>query len=502
MAEKNYLIFDFGASGGRAILGTFDGNSLALTEIHRFDNRPVRACGTLYWDVLRLFSELKAGILIALQSCQEIAGLGIDTWGVDFGFIDRDGKLIANPIHYRDKLRSQTEPKLYEVIPKKELFKLTGGVMIQPVHSIFNLYSLKLRNATEFVNADKFLMMPDIFNFLLTGEARNEFTNATLTVMYNLIGRRWEDRILGPLGIPADIFPELVQPGTQLGNISADQCRDMGINAIPVIVPATWDAASAEAAIPLSNTQSNVAFGNIGTWCNIGVETEKPLVNADVLESGFGNLGGVDRTNQLTKSLTGLWIVQQCREKWIRDADKQLSWDEIGDAASSAPPLQAVVDVNAPEFLKPQVDMTVALREYCRRTRQSVPQGVPEFARCIYESIAMKFRQEMNVLQRLTGRRMELLHVVGGGTQNRLLCQWICDALGIPVAAGPVEATSVGNMIMQMIATGELSDLRQGRELVRNSFEILRYEPANTDAWNEAYGAYLNTCSYGERTGR
>jgi len=490
MAYKNYLIFDFGASNGRAAVARFDGQKFDLETTHRFDNRPVYAAGALYWDILRLYSELKMGLQYSVKKYKNIISMGLDTWGADFGFIDKNGKLISNPVHYRDEKRSNDANKLYKIISREELFKLTGA-MINPIFDLFHLYSLKLRNATEFVNRDKFLTIPDIFNYFLTGETYNEYTRLTNSIMYNQKEKKWEDRIFDKLGLTKDIFPEIIMPGEKIGSISGDVCIELEIETMLVIAPVTHDTPSAVAGIPVADKNKNWAFISMGTWCIIGQETKSPIINDETMKAGFSNEGGAEGLNLFVKNITGLWIIQQCRERWIKDEGSDISWDEIVKMSFSAEAFKSFIDVDDPVFSKPQVDMPKVLQEYCKNRGQNIPEGIGEISRCIYESLAMKFRHDLDALEKLTGDKIELLHLVGGGIQNKLLCQWTADVTGSPVVAGPTETTSVGNLLMQLKGTGEIKTLEEGRKISLASSKVTSYQPKDKNRWDEAYSRYL-----------
>ena len=490
MAYKNYLIFDFGASNGRAAVARFDGQKFDLETTHRFDNRPVYAAGTLYWDILRLYSELKMGLQYSVRKYKNIISMGLDTWGADFGFIDKNGKLISNPVHYRDEKRSNDANKLYKIISREELFKLTGA-MINPIFDLFHLYSLKLQHATEFVNRDKFLTIPDIFNYFLTGETYNEYTRLTNSIMYNQKEKKWEDRIFDKLGLTKDIFPEIIMPGEKIGSISGDVCTELEIETMPVIAPVTHDTPSAVAGIPVAGKNKNWAFISMGTWCIIGQETKSPIINYETMKAGFSNEGGAEGLNLFVKNITGLWIIQQCRERWIKDEGSDISWDEIVKMSFSAEAFKSFIDVDDPVFSKPQVDMPKVLQEYCKNRGQNIPEGIGEISRCIYESLAMKFRHDLDALEKLTGDRIELLHLVGGEIQNKLLCQWTADVTGSPVVAGPTETTSVGNLLMQLKGTGEIKTLEEGRKISLASSKVTSYQPKDKNRWDEAYSRYL-----------
>jgi rhamnulokinase len=490
---KNYLAIDLGASNGRAVVGKFDGKKIEMDVTHRFNNIPVYAAGTLYWDILRLYSEIKTGLQHSYKKYNNLISAGIDTWGVDFCFIDKNGKLLANPIHYRDAERNSVFDELLELIPKKELFELTGGP-IESIFSIFHMFYLKVKNATEFNNAFKFLMIPDIFNYFLTGKTYNEYTNAVSTLMINQIEKKWEHKLLERMGISKDIFCEIVEPGTILGNLKSDEFKELEINSLSMVAPATMDTASAMSGIPVIDKSQTKAFVSLGTWGIIAKETEKPLINDEIFYAGFANECEADGINILFKNLTALWIIQQCREKWIKDYNREIGWDEIVNLAKKAEPFRQFIDVDDSIFLTSLNDMPEKIRLYCRQKNQKIPGEVGEISRCIYEGIALKIRYNFELLEKLTGNKIIQIHIVGGGIQNKLLCQWISNVTGVALDAGPVETTSLGNLIMLLKADKEIKNLMEGRQISFNSVNLLRYDPEEKEIWDEAFHKYLRIC--------
>ena len=492
MASRKYLIFDFGASSGRAVVAIYNGKTFRLDEVHRFENRPVFATGTLYWDLLRLFSELKIGLQKAVRKYGRLDSIGLDTWGVDFGLIDRNGKLLANPVHYRDARRNGASAEVFRILPEFELFRLSG-VFTNTFASLYHLYTLQVDDAAEFRDARRLLMMPDLFHYLLTGEAGNEYTNASTSLMYSQLEKRWEPRILRAYGLPESLFSEPVLPGTLVGAVQKAVAEELEVPAIPVIASATHDTASAEAGIPASSARGAWAFLSLGTWAVDGMETPEPVVSEAVFRAGWGNEGSALGGTFLANNINGLWVIQQCREKWQQEAGREIGWGEVVQAALQAGPRRVLIDVDQPCFAAPQPDMPLVIGDWCRGKGQAAPAGMGETARCVYESLALKFRYRLEQLAGFTGRSIELLHLVGGGSQNVPLCQWTADCLGIPALAGPAETTAAGNLLMQLKGTGEIRSLEEGRELVCRSFRLRLHtpDPAARGDWDEAYGRLL-----------
>ncbi len=469
------LAFDFGASSGRAVLGRFDGNKLALEEVHRFPNRPVTVAGTMHWDVLRLFEELLTGIAAgAKQASQKLASLGVDTWGVDFGLLDRQGRLLQNPVAYRDARTDGILERIFLRVPRREIFQATGIQFLQ-FNSLFQLLAMAEQQSPVLEPADRLLMMPDLFNYFLTGEKKTEFTNATTTQAFDPRRRDWAYPLLEKLGLPSRLFGEVVPPGTRLGKLLPDLAGEIAIPRIPVIAPATHDTGSAVAAVPAEG-KSAWAYLSSGTWSILGAEIREPILNDQALACNFTNEGGVEDTFRFLKNITGLWLIQECQRTWALEDGKPLSFDRIARLARAARPADSLVDPDAPDFLRPK-NMPQAIQNYCRRTRQPVPRDRGAIVRCAFFSLAHKYRQVLRMLEELLGHQVEVLHVIGGGAKNSLLCQWTADACGIPVLAGPIEATALGNLCVQLMALGKLGSLAEARELVRKSFPVKRFEP-------------------------
>ncbi len=485
MAKKRFLIFDLGASNGRAIVAAYDGAKAEMEVTYRFDNTPTIAAGTLYWDILRLFSELKTGLQVSLNKYPDIVSVAVDTWGCDFGFIDKNGRLLGNPVSYRDAFRHQRAPLLYETLPRRELFHLCAG-STNEIMGLYQLFSYKCDDAPELREGHQLLMIPDLLNYLLTGQACNEYTNATMTLLCDQKKKTWEKRIPARLGIPDSFLRNLVMPGSMIGLLQRQVCEELGIKPISVVAPATHDTASAVTGIPITDGSKNWAFISMGTWSIAGMETREPIITDRVFDSGYGNNAIADGRNMLVNYITGLWIIQQCRQKWMQDTGRDISWSEIVKESEKAGPATAFIDVDDPSFTQMIPDMPGAIVEYCRKKGQRLENSIAGISRTVYESLVLKYRENLKTLEELTGRRLDQLNIVGGGIQNQTLCQWTADAVGIPVFAGPAETTSMGNLLMQLKCAGEISTLEQGRAISHKSSQVIRYEPKAGEPWENA----------------
>ncbi len=490
----NFLAFDLGAESGRAVVGRFDGERLSLEDVHRFPNGPVRIHNSLHWNVLSLFSEMKRGLAKTIaEHGQEIAGLGIDTWGVDFGLLDRQGTLVGIPYHYRDSRNDGMVEKAFSIAPREEIFEQTGLQFMQ-LNSLYQLLSMALQKSPALEIATTFLMMPDLFNYWLTGQKVCEYTDASTTQCYNPRAGAWAKPLLEKLGIPTHFFPEIVQPGTQLGPLLPAVAAETGAGAVPVIAPGSHDTASAVAAVPVSpQNEAGFAYISSGTWSLVGTETGFPVITPAALAYNFTNEGGVQNTIRLLKNVMGLWLIQECRRTWAQQGE-ELSYGELTQLAAEAAPFAALVEPDDALFFAPG-DMPARLRDFCLRTGQNPPAAKGAFIRCALESLAFKYRWVIEKAEELTGRPILVVHIVGGGSQNRLLNQFTANATGRPVVAGPIEATAIGNILMQMLAVGQIKSLAEGRELVRRSFPVETYQPQETGVWEEAYQRFLKFMS-------
>ena len=458
----NFLAFDLGAESGRGILGQFDGEQIRLSEAHRFSNGPVYLPDGMYWDVLRLWSEIRESMaLIAREHGGDLAGIGLDTWGVDFGLLDRDGGLVSNPYHYRDGRTDGMLEEAFSRVPREEIFEQTG-IQFMVLNSLYQLLSMVVSRSPALEVAETFLTMPDLFNYWLTGRKVCEFSNTTTTQCYVPRQADWARPMLEKLGIPTHIFPQIVQPGTVLEDLSPSVVEEVGLRpkrGVPVIAPACHDTGSAVAAIPADGP--GFAWISSGTWSIMGAEVPEPVINEKSLAFNFTNEGGVCGTFRLSKNIMGLWLIQECRRTWARQG-QEYSYDELTKMAAQAAPFQAIIEPDYSGFLRPG-DMPARIQDFCRMTNQAVPQDKGDIIRCALEGIAFKYRWVLERAEDLLGHRLEPLHIVGGGTQNQLLSQLTADAIVRRVVTGPIEATATGNIIMQAMALGHLASLEEGR---------------------------------------
>jgi rhamnulokinase len=477
-----FVAFDFGAESGRAMLAAFDGERITLSEALRFPNVPVRVINNLHWDVLRLFDDIRRGLAqIARDHRTSLAAIGIDTWGVDFALLGRDDELLGNPFHYRDARTAGMLEEAFRRVPREEIFQRTG-IQFMQINSLYQMLAMSLQRAPALESAATFLMIPDLFNFWLTGKKVCEFTDATTTQFYDPRQRAWARSLLDKLGLPFNILPEVVSSGTVLGPLQAAIADEVGLDRVPVVAPACHDTGSAVVAVPSVGPDS--VWISSGTWSVMGAEVSQPVINAESLVYNFTNEGGVCETFRLCKNVMGLWLVQECRRVWARAGD-ELSYDTLVEMARRAPAFRSLIDPDHDDFLLPG-DMPARFSAFCRRTNQPVPEDKGAIIRCALESLALKYRFQLERLEKLLGKRLPTIHIIGGGTQNRLLCQFTADATGRPVIAGPVEATALGNVVMQALALGHLSSLSEGRQVIAQSFELATYEPHEPAAWDEA----------------
>lgn len=492
LKELIFLAVDLGAESGRVVAGHFDGERIALEEVHRFPNGPVDVLGHLHWDVLRLWSDIKVGLAKAAQRYGDrIAGIGLDTWGVDFGLLDANDELLGNPYHYRDSRTDGMMERAFEKVSREAVFDATGIQFLQ-LNTLIQLVAMVEAHSPQLEMAHTLLMMPDLLNFWLTGRKANEFSDATTSQCYDPRAGTWAYGMLERLHIPTRIFRDgdkdrIVPPGTVLGPLLPSVREETGLGAVPVIAPATHDTGSAVAAVPMD--PENAIYLSSGTWSLMGVESKVPIINEAMLTYNLTNEGGVNGTFRLLKNIMGLWLVQECRREWQR-AGEDHDYGEMVEMAASAPAFGPLIYPGDDRFLAPG-DMTPRIRAFCRETGQAVPETKGAVLRCALESLTLEYRWVAEKLDALTGKRLGTIHIIGGGAKNELLDQFAADATGRTVVSGPVEATALGNVLVQAIALGHIDSIAAGREVIARSFELKTFAPRDTAAWDVAYRRYL-----------
>ena len=482
--NHSVLTFDFGASSGRAMLGKFDGEKISLTEVHRFDNNPVMMHGTFYWDLPALFREIKQGISKA-HAIGNFVSIGIDTWGVDFGLLDKNGDLLQNPVHYRDVRTAGMIKKACEKIEKDRLYQITG-IQLMELNTLFQLYALSQKNPELLERADCALLMPDLFGYLLTGKKTAEYSIASTTQMLDPATKNWNRELIKTLGLPTSLFPDVVPSGTNLGKVSKSICEETGIDQATVISTAGHDTACAVFAAP--TVEDDFIFISCGTWSLVGTELKAPIINRASMECNLTNEGGYDGTTTFLKNITGLWLIQETRRQFKREG-KEYSYNDLEKEAIASPEFQYFIDPDAPEFSTPG-DLPERIRLFCERTNQGRPQTVGEIMRCIYESLAMKYRYAFDQIKSCTQKSYHFIHMLGGGTKDTLLCRMTANSTGCRIIAGPIEATAIGNTAIQLISSGVIAGMKEARKIISNSFQPIQYEPHDYENWNKAYARF------------
>lgn len=486
-ATASFIAVDLGASSGRVMDCRWDGSRFSLHEVHRFPNGGIRFGASLHWDVLRIWSEIQNGLkqFRALGGSTP-AGIGVDSWGVDYCLLDRRDRMLGNPFHYRDARTRGLPETLHKVMRPHDLFRATGCQTME-INTVFQLASMVFHRNRQLQYAFTMLMIPDLFQFLLSGQKRAEYTEATTTQLYDLSARCWSQPVLAAFGLPSRILQSVVLPGTNLGPLLPAVQSECGFaSAFPCVAVASHDTASAVAAIPGLDDAS--VFLSSGTWSLMGVAASEPNLSDEFFRGGFTNEGAADGGVLLLKNMTGLWILQECVRMW-EAAGQHYAWAELEQAAQNAPAFRSFIDPSASELQAPP-DMCAAVQAYCAGSGQPVPQTAGEVARCVFESLSFAYRAVVESLERITGRNLAAIRVVGGGCLNHFLCQMTADACGREVIAGPVEAAALGNAMVQAVATGHLKDLAEGRVALGASVEFQRYEPARALAWADAFERY------------
>ena len=484
--QKPYLAFDFGAQSGRAVLAHLQSGILTTEEVHRFANEPVAYGGSLHWDVTRLWLEVRQAL--ARLGEVELAGIGVDAWGVDYALLGERGELLQNPYHYRDR---RTEGVMEEVlgrVTKKEIYKTTG-IQFMPINTLYQLFAARRQTPNLLEAAKCLLTIPDLFNYWLTGNAVCEFTNATTTQMVDPLKRAWAARLMQRLELPAHLLAPIVEPGSIIGTLLPDIAGHSCLAGTTVIAPACHDTGSAVAAI---SAREGTAFLSSGTWSLLGTELDSPVITPDALRMNFTNEGGVNGTTRLLKNVMGLWMLQGCRQSWTAQGHRY-DYRELIELAPHEKSFRHLVDPDDESFLRPP-DMLAAINRFCTRTHQPVPQKAGAYVRAVLESLAFKYRFILRNLEHVSGKRIEQIRIIGGGSKNRLLNQLTANATGRKVLAGPAEATALGNVAIQILATGGASSLPEVRAIVDRSFPTEIFEPIETDKWDQHAERFEQYC--------
>lgn len=482
MGKNYFLAFDLGASSGRAILGILSNGNLELKEVHRFKNQMSLIHGSYFWNIFNLFDELKTG----LKKCISEFGIqpesiGVDTWGVDYALVNAEGQLAGLPFAYRDHRTDNAMDDFFKRFPRKETYYLSG-IQFMQFNTLFQLFASVQEESSVLKTADKLLFTPDTFNYLFTGVKKNEYTIASTSQLVKPGKAQWEPKLFEAAEIPQKLMCEIIQPGEVIGDILPEVMEETGSSKIPCISVASHDTASAIASVPAEGGEW--AYLSSGTWSLLGIESKEPIVSAESLAMNFTNEGGVEGTTRFLKNIMGMWLIQECKRIW--DEEKTLDWQEIVDLSDQAEPFKCLINPDDPVFLNPG-NMPKAIKEYCSKKGQAIPETKGEIARCIYDSLVLKYRYTIEQIESVTGKTIEKLHIIGGGAHNTRMNQLTADALGIPVYAGPTEATATGNLMLQAKAKGIVNSLKDIREIVGNSFEVIKYEPSPKLDWDAAY---------------
>jgi rhamnulokinase len=482
---SRFLAFDIGASSGRGVLGKLEGDALQVREVCRFPNGMILVRGHLHWNIFNLFEQVKNGLkLYAGETGNRPMSVGIDTWGVDFGLLANDGSILGLPYGYRDSRTDGAMESFFRKIPRKRVYELTGIQFLQ-LNSLFQLEAMIRDKSPLLEIATDLLFIPDLLTYLLTGVKKTEFTFATTSQLYNPIKKDWEEELLSALGLPRTCMQTIAQPGAIIGVLTADISKQIGMAPIPIIAVATHDTGSAVAAVPASGR--DWAYISSGTWSLMGIEIEKPIITEQSLRLNFTNEGGVGETFRFLKNIAGLWLLEECRRAWSEKRNRD--YDDLLASAEVARPFAAFIDPDSSEFLNPP-DMPAAIRRFCEKTKQAIPDSAGATVRCILESLALKYRFVLAQLRQLSPQPINRLHVIGGGVRNRLLCQYTANATALPVIAGPVEATAVGNIMVQALSVGCVTSLAEMRQVISHSFDLEKYEPEHVTEWEIAYAKF------------
>lgn len=480
--KNHFFAVDLGATSGRTILGSLTDNGLELEEVNRFPNRLIETGGHFFWDIYALYQNIIDGLKIAAQRNVNITSIGIDTWGVDFVLVGKDGHFLRQPYAYRDPHTVGAPEKFFERVPAKQVYELTG-IQVMNFNSIFQFDTLRRNNDSALAAADKILFMPDALSYMLTGEMVTEYTIASTAQIVNAKKRTLEPELLSAVGLTEENFGRFVYPGEKVGVLSEGVQRMTGLGAVPVIAVAGHDTGSAVAAVPA--VDDNFAYLSSGTWSLMGIETPEPVITPETEALNVTNEGGVAGTIRLLKNICGMWLLERCRGEW-----GELSYPELIAEAQKAEPFRSIINPDEALFANP-ANMKEAIQQYCRKSGQPVPESCGEVVRCIFESLSLRYREVLGDLKKLSAHPIAVLHVIGGGSKNDLLNQFTANSIGLPVVAGPSEATAIGNIMMQAIASGAASNIGEIRRMINRSIPLHSFEPQNKAVWDEAFDKYL-----------
>ena len=483
--NKCFFAVDLGATSGRTIIGTLDGETIRLEELTRFDNHLIQTGGHFYWDIYALYNEMIKGLRTAAQRHINICSIGIDTWGVDFVCVGKDGHLLRNPLAYRDPhTMGIMEEYFAEAMEKKKVYDITG-IQLMNFNSLFQLYAMRKNHNTALEQADKVLFVPDALSYMLTGKMVCEYTIASTSQMLDPRTKQLDDALLGSVGLTKKHFAEMVLPATIIGELTTEVQEMTGLGAIPVVAVAGHDTGSAVAAVPAKD--EHFAYLSSGTWSLMGIETRDAIINEESYSCNFTNEGGIEGTTRFLKNICGMWLYERCRKEWT---DAPASHTELQAEAMKQPAFVSLINPDNPSFANPS-SMVKAIQDYCRDTKQPVPEGYAAICRCIFDSLALRYRQVFGYLKSMAPFPIEVLHIIGGGSRNNDLNQFTADSIGIEVLAGPQEGTALGNIMLQAKAQGEVSDIWEMRRIIANSLELKRFEPHHTAEWDEAYQRFV-----------
>lgn len=487
MKNKSFLAFDLGATSGRSILGTLENNRLQMKELTRFPNQMLQIGNHFHWNIYSLFEHFKAALAAAKQEEVEISSIGIDTWGVDFALIAKDGTILGAPYAYRDPHTDGMPAKYFEIVSREKVYGLTG-IQVMNFNSLYQLFALKQANNSLLEAASEMLFMPDALSYLLTGNKVVEYTIASTSQILNPKTKQFESQLLEAAGVSPSILGPIVMPGHVIGTLTDTLAEESELGKVPVIAVAGHDTGSAVAAVPAENER--FAYLSSGTWSLMGIEVKDAIINDETFALNFTNEGGIEGTTRFLKNITGMWLLEQCLKEWKKEGITY-AYEKLVKMAESAPAFQTLIDPDHVSFANP-VSMTKAITEYCLATGQPVPSNHAEFVRCIFESLSLKYKYVLGKIKGLAPFPIEKLHVIGGGSKNPLLNQWTANAIGIPVIAGPSEATSIGNIMIQAKAAGCVETLTEMRQIIRESVHLEEFLPENSAEWEAAYQRFLS----------